>query len=176
MRKHVFPATEVKSRLHETAYLNPALTIYFSDLRDGKEEHLTYHEPDGIVGFVRDLNKNKEAIHDPIYFKGESEGITVECAFQYINEFQENVLGFCNNIYNAEGGTHISGFKSTFTTIMNSYAREIGVLKEKDNNFTGSDIRNGMTAVISIKHPDPRFEGQTKRSWTTRMRQRPPEK
>ena len=162
MRKRVFPATEVKSRLHETAYLNPALTIYFSDLRDGKEEHLTYHEPDGIVGFVRDLNKNKEAIHDPIYFKGESEGITVECAFQYINEFQENVLGFCNNIYNAEGGTHISGFKSTFTTIMNSYAREIGVLKEKDNNFTGSDIRNGMTAVISIKHPDPRFEGQTK--------------
>ena len=157
-----FSATEVKSRLHETAYLNPALTIYFSDLRDGKEEHLTYHEPDGIVGFVRDLNKNKEAIHDPIYFKGESEGITVECAFQYINEFQENVLGFCNNIYNAEGGTHISGFKSTFTTIMNSYAREIGVLKEKDNNFTGSDIRNGMTAVISIKHPDPRFEGQTK--------------
>ena len=111
---------------------------------------------------MRDLNKNKEAIHDPIYFKGESEGITVECAFQYINEFQENVLGFCNNIYNAEGGTHISGFKSTFTTIMNSYAREIGVLKEKDNNFTGSDIRNGMTAVISIKHPDPRFEGQTK--------------
>ena len=157
-----FSATEVKSRLHETAYLNPALTIYFSDLRDGKEEHLTYHEPDGIVGFVRDLNKNKEAIHDPIYFKGESEGITVECAFQYINEFQENVLGFCNNIYNAEGGTHISGFKSTFTTIMNSYAREIGVLKEKDNNFTGSDIRNGMTAVISIKHPDPQFEGQTK--------------
>ena len=157
-----FSSTEVKSRLHETAYLNPALTIYFSDLRDGKEEHLTYHEPDGIVGFVRDLNKNKEAIHDPIYFKGESEGITVECAFQYINEFQENVLGFCNNIYNAEGGTHISGFKSTFTTIMNSYAREIGVLKEKDNNFTGSDIRNGMTAVISIKHPDPRFEGQTK--------------
>lgn len=171
-----FSATEVKSRLHETAYLNPALTIYFSDLRDGKEEHLTYHEPDGIVGFVRDLNKNKEAIHDPIYFKGESEGITVECAFQYINEFQENVLGFCNNIYNAEGGTHISGFKSTFTTIMNSYAREIGVLKEKDNNFTGSDIRNGMTAVISIKHPDPRFEARQKRSWTTRMRQRPPEK
>ena len=157
-----FSATEVKSRLHETAYLNPALTIYFSDLRDGKEEHLTYHEPDGIVGFVRDLNKNKEAIHDPIYFKGESEGITVECAFQYINEFQENVLGFCNNIYNAEGGTHISGFKSTFTTIMNSYAREIGVLKEKDANFTGADIRNGMTAVVSIKHPEPRFEGQTK--------------
>lgn len=83
-------------------------------------------------------------------------------AFQYVNEFHENVLGFCNNIYNAEGGTHITGFKSAFTSIMNAYAREIGILKEKDGNFTGADIRNGMTAVISIKHPDPRFEGQTK--------------
>ena len=79
-----------------------------------------------------------------------------------MNEFHENVLGFCNNIYNAEGGTHITGFKSAFTSIMNAYAREIGILKEKDGNFTGADIRNGMTAVISIKHPDPRFEGQTK--------------
>ena len=86
----------------------------------------------------------------------------MEIAFQYINEFQENVLGFCNNIYNAEGGAHLTGFKTQFTTVMNSYAREIGVLKEKDANFTGADIRNGMTAVVSIKHPDPRFEGQTK--------------
>ena len=101
-------------------------------------------------------------IHEPVYFKGESEGITVEVAFQYINEFQENVLGFCNNIYNAEGGTHLTGFKTQFTSVMNSYARELGILKEKDTNFTGADIRNGMTAVISIKHPDPRFEGQTK--------------
>ena len=99
---------------------------------------------------------------EPIYFKGESEGITVECAFQYINEFHENVLGFCNNIYNAEGGTHLTGFKTTFTTVMNNYARELGILKEKESNFTGADIRNGMTAVISIKHPAPRFEGQTK--------------
>ena len=83
-------------------------------------------------------------------------------AFQYINEFRENVLGFCNNIYNAEGGTHLTGFKTTFTSVMNSYARELGILKEKDANFTGADIRNGMTAVVSIKHPAPRFEGQTK--------------
>ena len=83
-------------------------------------------------------------------------------AFQYVNEFHENVLGFCNNIYNAEGGTHLTGFKTTFTTVMNTYARELGILKEKDANFTGADIRNGMTAVVSIKHPDPRFEGQTK--------------
>ena len=85
-----------------------------------------------------------------------------KCAFQYTNEFRENVLGFCNNIYNAEGGTHLTGFKTTFTTVMNTYAREIGILKEKDPNFTGADIRNGMTAVVSIKHPAPRFEGQTK--------------
>ena len=101
-------------------------------------------------------------IHDPVYYKGEAEGIEVEVAFQYVNEFHENVLGFCNNIYNAEGGTHLTGFKTTFTTIMNQYAREIGVLKDKDANFTGADVRNGMTAIVSIKHPDPRFEGQTK--------------
>lgn len=97
-----------------------------------------------------------------IYFTGTSDGITVEAAVQYVNEFHENVLGFCNNIYNAEGGTHITGFKTTFTAVMNNYARELGILKEKDANFTGADIRNGMTAVISIKHPAPRFEGQTK--------------
>lgn len=157
-----FKGEEVKSRLHETAYLNPNLTIVFEDRRGEKTEHIEYHEEDGILGFIRDLNQKKEAIHEPIYFKGESDGIEVEVVFQYVNEFHENVLGFCNNIYNAEGGTHLTGFKTTFTTVMNQYAREIGVLKEKDSNFTGADIRNGMTAIVSIKHPDPRFEGQTK--------------
>ncbi|MDO4623037.1 MAG: DNA gyrase subunit B [Eubacteriales bacterium] len=157
-----FYAEDLKSRLHETAYLNPELTIEFEDRRDGKNETITFAEPEGIVGFVKELNKGQEVLHDPIYFKGSAEGIVVEAAFQYIKAFQENVLGFCNNIYNAEGGTHITGFKTQFTTVMNSYAREIGVLKEKDSNFTGADIRNGMTAVVSIKHPDPRFEGQTK--------------
>ena len=157
-----FKAEEVKSRLHETAYLNPNLTIIFEDRRGAQTEHIEYHEEDGILGFIRDLNQKKEAIHDPIYFKGESDGIEVEVVFQYVNEFHENVLGFCNNIYNAEGGTHLTGFKTTFTTAMNQYARELGILKEKDSNFTGADIRNGMTAIVSIKHPDPRFEGQTK--------------
>ena len=160
--KTKFRAEEVKSRLHETAYLNPELTIIFEDKRGDQTEHIEYHEPEGIIGFIRDLNKKKEALHDPVYFKGEADGIEVEAAFQYVNEFHENVLGFCNNIYNAEGGTHLTGFKTTFTTVMNQYAREIGILKEKDTNFTGADIRNGMTAIISIKHPDPRFEGQTK--------------
>ena len=157
-----FSATELKSRLHETAYLNPLLTIHFTDLRGETPEKITFHEPDGITGFVRELNQDEEPVSDPVWFKGEADGIQVEVAFQYVNEFHENVLGFCNNIYNAEGGTHLTGFKTTFTTVMNMYARQIGVLKEKDPNFTGADIRNGMTAVVSIKHPDPRFEGQTK--------------
>ncbi len=157
-----FRGEEVKSRMHETAYLNPSLTIIYEDRRGSEPEKITYHEPDGILGFIKELNEKKEIIHEPVYFKGEAEGIEVEAAFQYVNEFHENVLGFCNNIYNAEGGTHLTGFKTTFTTVMNQYARELGILKEKDSNFTGADIRNGMTAIISIKHPDPRFEGQTK--------------
>ena len=157
-----FRAEEIKSRMHETAYLNPSLTIVFEDKRMDEPEVVAYHEPDGILGFIKDLNQKKETLHEPIYFKGESDGIEVEVALQYVNEFHENVLGFCNNIYNSEGGTHLTGFKTTFTTVMNQYARELGILKEKDANFTGADIRNGMTAIVSIKHPDPRFEGQTK--------------
>ncbi len=157
-----FKEDEVKSRLHETAYLNPELTIIYEDKRGAETEQIEYHEPEGIVGFIKDMNKSREAIHDVIYFKGEAEGITVECALQYVNEFHENVLGFCNNIYNAEGGTHLTGFKTIFTNVINTYARGLNILREKDVNFTGADVRNGMTAVISIKHPDPRFEGQTK--------------
>ena len=157
-----FKGDEVKSRLHETAYLNPALTIIYDDLRREEPEHVVFHEEEGIIGFVKDLNKKAEVLHDVIYINGESEGITVEAAFQYTSEFHENILGFCNNIYNAEGGTHITGFKTIFTTVINQYARELGILKDKDANFTGADVRNGMTAVVSIKHPAPRFEGQTK--------------
>ncbi len=160
--KTKFRAEEIKSRMHETAYLNPNLTIIFEDMRPESKEKIVYHEPDGILGFINDLNSKKDAIHEPVYFKGEAEGIEVEIAFQYVNEFHENILGFCNNIYNGEGGTHITGFKTTFTTIINQYSRELGILKEKDANFTGADVRNGMTAIVSIKHPDPRFEGQTK--------------
>lgn len=157
-----FKEEEIKSRLHETAYLNPGLTIIFKDMRQDEPTEIIFHEEDGIVGFVKDLNKSKEVLHEPVYFKGTSDGINVEIAFQYVNEFHEIVLGFCNNIYNSEGGTHLTGFKTSITNILNSYARQIGVLKDKDPNFTGADIRNGMTAIVSIKHPDPRFEGQTK--------------
>ncbi|MBR0148926.1 MAG: DNA gyrase subunit B [Lachnospiraceae bacterium] len=157
-----FKEDDIISRLHETAYLNPKLTIIYKDMRQEEPVEMTFSEPDGIIGFIKDLNYKKETITDVIYFSGESEGIMVEGAFQYVSEFHENVLGFCNNIYNAEGGTHLTGYKTQFTTVINSYARELGILKEKDQNFNGADIRNGMTAVISIKHPDPRFEGQTK--------------
>ncbi len=157
-----FKEDEIKSRLHETAYLNPELTIAFEDRRGEEPEVLEYHEPDGITGFIKDMNRAKDVVHEVIYCCGESEGISVEIAFQYVNEFHENILGFCNNIYNAEGGTHLTGFKTVFTTVINNYARELNILKEKDVNFTGTDVRGGMTAVVSIKHPDPRFEGQTK--------------
>ena len=142
--------------------MNPGLTIHFTDNRIEPAAEATYHEPDGIKAYVKDLNTGKEPVQDIVYYKKSEDGIEVEVAFQYVNEFHENVLGFCNNIYNAEGGTHLTGFKSMFTTVMNNYARQLGILKEKDANFTGADIRNGMTAVVSIKHPAPRFEGQTK--------------
>lgn len=157
-----FKEDAVKSRLHETAYLNPELTIHFIDKRVTPEDKVDFHEPNGIKTFVEDLNAGKEAVHDIIYFKREADGIEVEAAIQFVDEFQENILGFCNNIFTQEGGTHITGFKTKFTTVINQYARELGILKDKDANFTGFDVRNGMTAVIAVKHPEPRFEGQTK--------------
>lgn len=160
--KTYFKADAIKSRLHETAYLNPNLTIIFENKRVAEEEVITYHEPDGICAYVAELNKEKEKVHDVIYFKKTVDGIEMEVAFQFVNEFSENILGFCNNIYTQEGGTHLTGFKSKFTMVINQYARELGILKEKDANFTGTDVRNGMTAVVAVKHPEPRFEGQTK--------------
>ena len=157
-----FKADWLKSRLHETAYLNPKLTILYENRRAGEAEKVTYSEPDGIVAYVRELNSTKTPIHDPIYFKGVSDQIEVEVAFQFVDAFEENVLGFCNNIFTQEGGTHLAGFKTRFTQMINSYAKELGILKEKDTKFTGPDTRNGMTAVVAVKHPDPIFEGQTK--------------
>ena len=157
-----FKADWLKSRLHETAYLNPGLTIHYANRRPGEAEEIDFHEPDGIVAYVKQLNAGKTPVHDPIYFKGNVEGVEVEAAIQFVDTFEENILGFCNNIFTQEGGTHLAGFKTKFTALINSYARELGILKEKDANFTGADTRNGMTAVIAVKHPDPIFEGQTK--------------
>ena len=157
-----FKAEWLKSRLHETAYLNPRLLIHYADRRDGSEEQIDYSEPDGIVAYVRELNAGKEAVHEPIYYRGVSEKIEVEVAIQFVDAFEENTLGFCNNIFTQEGGTHLMGFKTRFTQLINSYARELGILTERDANFTGADTRNGMTAIVAVKHPDPIFEGQTK--------------
>lgn len=157
-----FKADWLKSRLHETAYLNPGLSIYYENRREGEAESEVFHEPEGLIAYVRALNSGETPIHDPIYFKGKFETMELECCFQFVDAFEEKILGFCNNIYTVEGGTHIAGFKTRFTQLINSYAREIGILREKDSNFTGADTRNGMTAVLAIKHPDPIFEGQTK--------------
>ena len=157
-----FKADWLKSRLHETAYLNPNLMIFYANKRSGESEQITYHEPEGIVSYVKELNTGKTAGHDPIYFKGTVDKVEVEVALQFVDTFEENILGFCNNIFTQEGGTHLAGFKTKFTAMINSYARELGILKEKDANFTGADTRNGMTAVVAVKHPDPIFEGQTK--------------
>lgn len=156
-----FKSSAIAQRLHETAYLNPGLTIVYENKRDGQEP-VTYHEPDGLKGFLDDIAKDKEPSTGIICISGERDGITVDIAFKYTKEYGDQVLGFCNNIYTEEGGTHINGFKSGYAKLINQYARDLGMLKEKDANFTGNDTRNGMCCIISIKHPTPRFEGQTK--------------
>lgn len=158
-----FKEEHIMKRLHETVYLNPGLTITFTDLREGKDHTpIQYHEPDGLASYVKEINKGKDKKTDVITFSGEEGGILVEGAFQYTGEYDENIFGYCNCINTSEGGTHITGFKTKFTQIINSYARELGSLKDKDSNYTGPDTRCGMTAVIAIRHPDPLFEGQTK--------------
>ena len=157
-----FKSDLIKSRIHETAYLNPNLTIYYEDKRPGEEEKIVFHEPDGIVAYIKELAVGKSEICQPVHFKGVSDDVEVECAFEFVDAFEENIMGFCNNIFTQEGGTHITGFKTKFTQLINSYARELGILKDKDVAFTGADTRNGMIAVVAIKHKDPIFEGQTK--------------
>ena len=160
--EHTFKIPSIKNRLHEIAYLNPELTIYYKNEREGEEEEQVYSEPEGLAGYMKELNKGKETVSEIIKFSGRSEGIEADICIQFNKSFEENILGFCNNIFNGEGGTHITGFKNRFTQLINSYARELGILKEKDENFTGADTRNGMTAIVCIRHPDPLFEGQTK--------------
>ena len=160
-----FHVDDIKKRLHETAYLNPNLTIsldVFIDSTSDTFDNFVYHEPDGLVGFIKDECSDHDILIDPILFHGESDNIVVDCVFTYIDEFKEIALGFCNNIYTEDGGTHITGFRTALTYLINKYARDIDMLKEKDSNFLGTDVRNGLVYIISVKHPDPRFEGQTK--------------
>ena len=156
-----FKADAVRERLHETAFLNPGLTIHFENRRDEKEPEV-FHEPEGLAGYIKKLNQGKETVTEVVYVRGREENVETELAFQFHEGFEELILGYCNSIHTIEGGTHLTGFKGRFTALMNAYAKELGILKDKDGNFTGPDTRCGMTAVVSVRHPDPMFEGQTK--------------
>lgn len=150
-------------RLRELAYLNRGLRITITDERGEEERTDTFHYEGGIKSYVEHLNQNKEPIHEePIFIEGEKDGISIEIAMQYNSGYAENLLSFANNINTYEGGTHESGFKTALTRVVNDYARKNGMLKESDPNLSGDDVREGLTAIISIKHPDPQFEGQTK--------------
>lgn len=156
-----FKPEVIKKKLKETAYLNKNLKLNFHNEADG--ETVTYQEALGIQSFVSHINRDAVTLHDtPIYIEGKSGDIEVEIAFQYTNSFAEQINSYCNRINVVDGGTLVTGFKMALTRVMNQYARELGVLKDKDENFDGKDIRNGLVAIISIKHPDPQFEGQTK--------------
>lgn len=149
-------------RIRELAYLNRGIKITIADEREGEERSTTYHYEGGIRSYVEHLNQSKEPIHDPIDVLGEKDGISVEIAMQYNAGFSSNIFSFANNINTYEGGTHESGFKTALTRVINDYARKNGLLKESDTNLTGEDVREGLTAIVSVKHPDPQFEGQTK--------------
>ncbi|WP_058300544.1 DNA topoisomerase (ATP-hydrolyzing) subunit B [Gorillibacterium timonense] len=150
----------LQSRLRELAYLNKGIEINLIDERTDVSH--SYRYEGGIVSFVEHLNQNREPLHPAIYVSGSKDAIQVEISIQYNNSYNENIYSFCNNIHTHEGGTHESGFKSALTRILNDYARRIGVLKENDGNLSGEDVREGMTAIISVKVPEPQFEGQTK--------------
>jgi len=158
----------ITKRLKESAYLNKGLTLNFKDEKSGTET--VFYEEEGIKSFVSHITKTslkdsenaKLLIQEPVYVEGTSGDIEVEVAFTYTSTYQEQINSYCNRINVVDGGTLVTGFKNALTRIMNKYARELGILKDKDENFDGKDIRNGLIAIVSIKHPDPQFEGQTK--------------
>ena len=147
-------------RLRDLSYLNPRVKLTFEDENTG--ESMVFHHKEGLVAFVQDLNKNKDPLHKPVYICRSREDTEVEIAIQYNNGFQESIFSFANNIHTTEGGTHLSGFKTALTRVINAYARKTGALKEKDPNLSGDDVREGMAAVIAVKLLHPQFESQTK--------------
>jgi len=156
-----FKPEVIKKKLKEIAFLNKNLKLNY--INEITEEKITYLEKYGIQSFVSYINRDASVLHEePVYIEGKSGDIEVEIAFQYTTSFSEQINPYCNRINVVDGGTLVTGFKTALTRVMNQYARELGVLKEKDDNFDGKDIRNGLVAIISIKHPDPQFEGQTK--------------
>lgn len=151
------------NRLRELAFLNRGLKIIVSDKRGEDEKENEYYYEGGIKSYVEHLNRAREVLHEePVFVTGERDGITVEIALQYNDSFISNIYSFANNIHTHEGGTHEAGFKSALTRVINDYSRKNSLYRENDPNLTGDDVREGLTAIISVKHPDPQFEGQTK--------------
>lgn len=159
----VYNYDTLKTRLRETAFLTKGLKITLTDLREGKEKEKTFHYEGGIKEFVEFINKGKKPVYDKVFYcEGTKDNILVEVALQHNDEYQEAIYTFVNNINTPEGGTHLTGFKNALTKALNDYAREKKYLKENDENLSGEDIREGLTAIVSIKIEDPEFEGQTK--------------
>lgn len=158
----VFDYDTLKIRLRETAFLTKNLKIVLRDEREEKHEHV-FHYEGGIKEFITYLNKGKTALYDEVFYcEGTKDGVYVEIAMQHNDSYTENIYSFVNNINTPEGGTHLAGFKNALTTTLNDYARKNKLLRESETNLSGEDIREGMTAIISIKIEDPQFEGQTK--------------
>ncbi len=158
----VYEFDTLANRLRELAFLNRGLRLTIEDRRENKQKK-EYHYEGGIKSYVEHLNRSKEVIHEePIFVIGEKDGITVEIALQYNESYTSNIYSFTNNINTHEGGTHEVGFKTALTRVINDYGRKNGLIKEQDSNLSGEDVREGLTAIVSIKHPDPQFEGQTK--------------
>lgn len=158
-----FDYETLANRVRELAFLTKGVNIIIEDLREGKERRNEYCYEGGIKSYVEHLNRSKEVVHEePVYIEGEKDGITVEVALQYNDSYTSNIYSFANNINTYEGGSHEAGFKTGLTRVINDYARKNGVFKDGDSNLSGEDVREGLTAIISIKHPDPQFEGQTK--------------
>ncbi|MCM3740119.1 DNA topoisomerase (ATP-hydrolyzing) subunit B [Oceanobacillus luteolus] len=151
----------LEQRIRELAFLNKGLTITLEDKRDDREP-ISYYYEGGIKSYVEYINQNKEVLHEPFYAQGSNQGIEVEVSIQYNDGFASNLYSFANNIHTYEGGTHEVGFRTALTRVVNEYARKSNILKDNDDNLTGDDVREGMTAIVSVKHPDPQFEGQTK--------------
>ncbi|MGT2925161.1 DNA topoisomerase (ATP-hydrolyzing) subunit B [Streptococcus caviae] len=158
-----FDFDKLAKRIQELAFLNKGLRISITDKRPGQEKSEEFHYEGGIVSYVEFINENKDVIfNQPIYTDGEMDGIAVEVAMQYTTGFHENIMSFANNIHTHEGGTHEQGFRTALTRVVNDYAKKNKILKENEDNLTGEDVREGLTAIISVKHPNPQFEGQTK--------------
>ena len=159
----VFDFEVLKNRLRETAFLTKGLWIELEDLRPGQEQKEVFHYEGGIREFVAYSNQNKEPLYDKImYAEGMKDDVYVEVAFQHNDSYNENMFTFVNNVNTPEGGTHLAGFRMAFTQVLNDYARKNGFLKDNEKNLTGEDVREGLTAVISVKIREPQFEGQTK--------------